>query len=147
MAQYLEASQSLLGAAQGHSDTISEQWQRIGAAREGKLDDVVHVKVGRGGTVQSVYERTERSSLPNQAGRCVADDEERESMDTTQRAPLSATCQREPERDLKADVEGVVHVHMCEWSRSTAKAAEEESASVCLSEDAQDEQNSAVGTR
>lgn len=54
MAQYLQASQSLLGAVHGHSDTLSEHWQQVGAAREGRLDDVVHVKVGRGGSVQSV---------------------------------------------------------------------------------------------
>ncbi|CAL5229184.1 g12462 [Coccomyxa viridis] len=45
MAQYLQASQSQLGAVHGHAETLSDHWQRIGAARDGKLDDVVHVKI------------------------------------------------------------------------------------------------------
>lgn len=56
MAQYLEASQRQLGAVHGHSTSLSKQWQQIGAAREGKLDDVAYIRVGRGGSVQSVYD-------------------------------------------------------------------------------------------
>lgn len=54
MQQYMEASQQQLGAVHGNAGSSSERWQHIGAAREGKLDDVVHVQVGR--SVQSVYE-------------------------------------------------------------------------------------------
>ena len=56
MEQYMEASQQQLGAVHGNagSSRSSEHWRHIGAARKGKLDDVVHVQVGR--SVQSVYE-------------------------------------------------------------------------------------------
>lgn len=56
MEQYMEASQQQLGAVHGNAESSrsSGHWQHIGAAKEGKLDDVVHVQVGR--SVQSVYE-------------------------------------------------------------------------------------------
>jgi hypothetical protein len=56
MEQYMEASRQQLGAVHGNakSSRSSQHWQRIGAAREGKLDDVVHVQVGR--SVHSMYE-------------------------------------------------------------------------------------------
>ena len=63
MAQYLAASQDQLGAVHGHSDPIGKHWQRIGASSEGKLDDVVYVRVGKGGGVQSVYERAFDGSI------------------------------------------------------------------------------------
>ena len=56
MAQYLAASQDQLGAVHGRSDPLEKRWQRIGASSEGKLDDVVYVRVGKGGGVQSVYD-------------------------------------------------------------------------------------------
>ena len=56
MAQYLAAGQDQLGAVHGRSDPVEKHWQRIGASSEGKLDDVVYVRVGKGGSVQSVYD-------------------------------------------------------------------------------------------
>jgi hypothetical protein len=50
----MEASQQQLGAIHGMAESASQRWQRIGAAKEGKLDDVVHVREGR--DVQSLYE-------------------------------------------------------------------------------------------
>ena len=52
----MEASRQQLGAVHGNAESSksSQHWQHIGAAREGKLDDVVHVQVGR--SVRSVYE-------------------------------------------------------------------------------------------
>ena len=63
MAQYLAASQDQLGAVHGRSDPGGKRWQRIGASSEGKLDDVVYVRVGKGSGVQSVYDRSFDGSM------------------------------------------------------------------------------------
>lgn len=144
MGQYLEASQSLLGAVHGHSDTVSEHWQRVGSARDGRLDDVVHVRVGRGGSVQSVYERTESSRLPVRAGSLVVNDDRRKSIDAALGAVVSPVCKRQPDGELQAITGG--GKSQCAWSSSSDKAAEAESASFCLSENTQDEQDSVEGT-
>lgn len=64
MAQYLEASQGRLGAIHGQSHFVNEQLQRVGAASAGGLDDVMYVRVGRGGSVRLVYERDESMEAP-----------------------------------------------------------------------------------
>ena len=56
MARYLTASQDQLGTVHGNSDLAGERWQRVGASSEGKLDDVVYARTGKGGGVQSVYD-------------------------------------------------------------------------------------------
>ena len=118
MAQYLQASQSQLGAVHGHSETLSEHWQQIGAAREGKLDDVVHVKVGRGGSVRSVYDRTENLRGLDQAvasvnsgtasEMCNADEIDQPHMHKGEQQAAMGAAQSK-----------------CEWSSSSDKAAEE----------------------
>ncbi len=117
MAQYLQASQSQLGAVHGHSETLSEHWQRVGAAQEGKLDDVVHVKVGRGGSVRSVYDRTEDSRGLDQAvasvgsgtasNMCNADEIDQSHMHKGEQQPAMGAVQCK-----------------CEWSSSSDKAAD-----------------------
>ena len=63
MAQYLAASQDQLGAVHGEPDPVGERWQRIGASSEGKLDDVVYVRVGKEDGVLSVYDGDFHKSL------------------------------------------------------------------------------------
>lgn len=68
MAQYLAASQDQLRAVHGRSDPVGKHWQRIGASSEGKLDDVVYVRVGKGGGVQSVYDGSFNGSMAMDPG-------------------------------------------------------------------------------
>ena len=143
MAEYLHASQSQLGAVHGHSGAISEQWQQVGAAREGGLDDVVHVKVGRGGSVQSVYQRSESLRTPDQAESPAIGNCERER---TEAAPtggsVSDTHPRNPEGELQATAQGAHSV--CEWSSIKDDDAVADSVSSCPSKNAESEQQRGV---
>ena len=83
MAQYLAASQDQLGAVHGHLGSVGKRWQRIGASSEKKLDDVVYVQVGKGGSVQSVYDgefdgSMNPSSDKETQGVCLSDEETQE---------------------------------------------------------------------
>lgn len=150
MAQYLQASQSQLGAVHGHAETLSDHWQRIGAARDGKLDDVVHVKVGKGGSVRSVYESSESLSTSScaQAESSAGDDSTRESMELAIGAAISGICQLEI-LQIRPDLhEGEEQAKMggeqsC-LSSSSDKVAEAQSKSVCSLDDTEDEQHMAI---
>ncbi len=87
MAQYLEASHSQLGAVHRHSDSLSTHWQRVGAARDGKLDDVVYVRVGRGGSVESMYDSSQSIRRNSEVGIlevCRSEDKNKESSSNVQ---------------------------------------------------------------